>query len=124
MVGLDDVPLLIYIQCVQGKALASFSEPDPAVRRYDGNMNALWQVSCSLARGRRVLNIAITRFFVIAIVAAISSLILTYCFTLASAELTAKLRILSFRTVLRQDSGFFFIARHSLTHSCWISTIL
>ena len=123
MVGLN-VPLPIYIQFVQAKAIVAFSEPDPAVRRYDGNMNALWQVSCSLARGRRVLNIAITRFFVIAIVAAISSLILTYCFTLASAELTAKLRILSFRTVLRQDSRFLFISSHSLTHSHWTSTLL
>jgi len=48
MVGLNAVILPIYIQFVQGKALAAFSEPDPAVRRHDGNMNALWQVSCSL----------------------------------------------------------------------------
>jgi len=59
-----------------------------------------------------------------AIVAAISALIPTYCFILASAELTAKLRIISFRTILRQDSGFLFIVSHSLTHSRWTSTIL
>lgn len=51
MVSLSSVLLSVYFQCVPGKAISGFSEPDPAVRRHDGSMNALWQVLHDLARG-------------------------------------------------------------------------
>ena len=63
-----------------------------------------------------MLNVAITRFFIVAIVAAISSGLEKYYFTICAAEVTRKLRILSFRTLLRQDSELFqarVIRRHT-----------
>ncbi|KAL4068767.1 P-loop containing nucleoside triphosphate hydrolase protein [Scleroderma yunnanense] len=73
---------------IYGQAISGFSQPDPSVRRHDGNMNALW-------------------FFIVAIVAFMSTGIQNYFFTLVATELTTKLRILSFKAVLRQDIQFF-----------------
>ena len=54
-----------------------------------------------------VLNMAITtRTFIIAIVVGISAGLEAYFFTICAAEVTRKLRILSLRAVLRQDSEF------------------
>ncbi|KIM55448.1 hypothetical protein SCLCIDRAFT_30386 [Scleroderma citrinum Foug A] len=73
---------------IYGRAISGFSEPDPSVRRHDGNMNALW-------------------FFAVSIVAASSVGSQNYFFTHFAAELTTKLRVLSFHSVMKQDTQFF-----------------
>ncbi|KAI6044755.1 ABC transporter type 1, transmembrane domain-containing protein, partial [Pisolithus marmoratus] len=71
-----------------GKALSGFSQLDPSVRRHDGNLNALW-------------------FFIIAIASSVVIAIQNYVLPLAASNLTARLRALSFRAILRQDIQFF-----------------
>ncbi|KAI6166709.1 P-loop containing nucleoside triphosphate hydrolase protein, partial [Pisolithus thermaeus] len=73
---------------IYGQAIAGFSQPDASVRRHDGNMNALW-------------------FFIIAIVSSMFIAVQNFVFASAASELTAKLRTLSFRAILRQDIQFF-----------------
>ncbi|KAL4080876.1 ABC transporter type 1, transmembrane domain-containing protein [Scleroderma citrinum] len=73
---------------IYGKAITGFSQPDPSVRREQGNQNALW-------------------FFIISIFAALAIGTQNYLFAYSAAELTTKLRILSFRTILGQDIQFF-----------------
>ncbi|KAI5993497.1 P-loop containing nucleoside triphosphate hydrolase protein [Pisolithus albus] len=73
---------------IYGKALSGFSQPDPSVRSQDGNINA-------------------HRFFIVAIVSSVAIAIQNHVFTLAASNLTAKLRTLSFRAILRQDIQFF-----------------
>ncbi|KIO12002.1 hypothetical protein M404DRAFT_994061 [Pisolithus tinctorius Marx 270] len=73
---------------IYGKAVNGFSQTDPSARRHAGDMNALW-------------------FFIVAIVSSIAIAIQNYVFTLAASHLTTKLRMLSFRAILRQDSKFF-----------------
>ena len=63
------------------------------------------------------------RFFIVALAAAISSGLEKYYFTLCAAEVTRKLRILSFRAVLRQDSEFFLTRVIHCPHSPRTSTI-
>ncbi|THG99670.1 hypothetical protein EW026_g2717 [Hermanssonia centrifuga] len=73
---------------VFGKAVNSFSELDPHQRRHDGDRNALW-------------------LFLIAICAATAGGFSNIYFGISAAELTAKLRRLSFRAILWQDVEFF-----------------
>ncbi|KAG6331124.1 hypothetical protein ID866_7968 [Astraeus odoratus] len=73
---------------IYGLGINGFSQLDASVRSHDGDRNALY-------------------FFIISIVASISIGIQNYTFSLAAAKLTAKLRILSFRSILRQDIQFF-----------------
>lgn len=78
---------------VFGKAINSFSDIDPHQRRKDGDRNALW-------------------FFVIAIISTMTIGIQNYLFGATAAELTSKLRAVSFRAILRQDGElmrFFFV---------------
>lgn len=70
---------------VFGKAINTFSDPDAHQRRHDGDRNALW-------------------FFVIAVISTVLIGIQNYMFGVTSADLTSKLRSLSFRAILRQDS--------------------
>ncbi|KAG6377083.1 P-loop containing nucleoside triphosphate hydrolase protein [Boletus reticuloceps] len=70
-----------------GRAISGFSEPDPSVRRYDGNRNGLW-------------------FFIIAILSGFAICFQTYFFTSTAAALTSKMRSASFKAILRQDSRF------------------
>jgi len=70
-----------------------------------------------------VLTLVITRIFIISIITFFSVGIRDYFFTLSAAELTTKLRMLSFRTILKQDSELISILAHNM-HSSWISTIL
>ncbi|KAJ3566036.1 hypothetical protein NP233_g7253 [Leucocoprinus birnbaumii] len=73
---------------VFAKGITGFSEPDPHVRRFDGDRNALW-------------------FFCIAIISTMSISLQNYSFASTAAALTARLRKLSFRAILRQDIEFF-----------------
>ena len=67
--------------------------------------------------------IVFTRFFAVSIVAASSVGSQNYFFTHFAAELTTKLRVLSFHSVMKQDSQFLFVV-HKLSDSTWLSTIL
>ena len=73
---------------VFGKAINSFSDLDPHQRRHDGDRNALW-------------------FFLIAIISTATIGIQHYTFGASAAQLSAKLRSISFRAILRQDIEFF-----------------
>ncbi|KAI6129641.1 ste6-like protein, partial [Pisolithus croceorrhizus] len=79
---------------IYGKTLSGFSQTDPSVRRHDGNTNALL-------------------FFIVAIVSSVAIAIQNYAFASAAANLTTKLRTLSFRAILRQDIQFFDSAENS-----------
>lgn len=69
---------------VFGKAINSFSDTDPHKRRHDGDRNALY-------------------FFIIALVSTVTIAVQNYMFGATSAQLSAKLRTLSFKAILRQD---------------------
>ncbi|KAG1745981.1 P-loop containing nucleoside triphosphate hydrolase protein [Suillus paluster] len=73
---------------VYGQAISGFSAPTNAERRYDGDRNALW-------------------FFIIAILSTISIGFQNYFFASSAATLTAKLRSISFKAILRQDIEYF-----------------
>ena len=70
---------------VFAKGLNGFSDLDPHKRRHDGDRAALW-------------------LFIIAILSACLIGVQNYMFASAAAILTAKIRSLSFRAILRQDS--------------------
>jgi ATP-binding cassette, subfamily B (MDR/TAP), member 1 len=72
---------------VYAKGINAFSDLDPHKRRHDGDRAALY-------------------FFVIAILSTFTVGVQNYMFASAAAILTAKLRSLSFRAILRQDSKF------------------
>lgn len=73
---------------VYAKGINGFSDLDPHKRRFDGDRNALW-------------------FFLIAIGSTIAIGVQNHLFAAAAAELSSKLRSLSFRAILRQDIQFF-----------------
>jgi ATP-binding cassette subfamily B (MDR/TAP) protein 1 len=73
---------------VYGQAIAGFSAPTNAERRYDGDRNALW-------------------FFIIAILSALSIGLQNFYFASSAAVLTAKLRSICFKAILRQDVEYF-----------------
>jgi ATP-binding cassette subfamily B (MDR/TAP) protein 1 len=64
-----------------------FSDIDPHKRRHDGDRTALW-------------------FFTIALLSTCTIGVQNYMFASAAAMLTARVRSLSFRAILRQDSEF------------------
>ncbi|KAM5533130.1 hypothetical protein V8D89_013178 [Ganoderma adspersum] len=70
------------------KGINTFSLPDAAQRRHDGDRDALY-------------------FFIIAILSMVAVGMQNYLFSSSAAALTAKLRSLSFRAILRQDVEFF-----------------
>lgn len=72
---------------VYATGLGAFSSLDPQQRRHDGDRVALW-------------------FFLVAIISVILGTVQNYMFASTAATLTAKLRSLSFRAILRQDSEF------------------
>ncbi|KAG2740983.1 P-loop containing nucleoside triphosphate hydrolase protein [Suillus brevipes Sb2] len=71
-----------------GQAISSFSATTNSERRYEGDRNALW-------------------FFILAILCAICMGFQTYFFASSAAVLTAKLRSMSFKAILRQDIEYF-----------------
>jgi hypothetical protein len=83
---------------VFAKGLHGFSDVDPYKRRHDGDRTALW-------------------LFIIAILSACFVGVQNYMFASAAATLTAKIRSLSFRAILRQDSecsGYGCAIRHQI----------
>ncbi|EIW59664.1 multidrug resistance protein 1 [Trametes versicolor FP-101664 SS1] len=70
------------------KGINGFSDTTNAQRRFDGDRNALW-------------------FFIIAILSMFAVGFQNYLFASSAAELTSRLRSLSFRAILRQDIEFF-----------------
>ncbi|KLO15998.1 P-loop containing nucleoside triphosphate hydrolase protein [Schizopora paradoxa] len=73
---------------VYAKAVTTFQSTDHATLRHSGDRNALW-------------------FFIIAILSAITIGVQNYTFGAAAANLTHRLRALSFKAILRQDIEFF-----------------
>ncbi|RDB18091.1 Leptomycin B resistance protein pmd1 [Hypsizygus marmoreus] len=73
---------------VYAKGIEGFSAIDRKDLRFQGDRNALW-------------------FFIIALISTLSIGMQNYLFSSAAAQLTAKLRSLSFRAILRQDIEFF-----------------
>ncbi|KAG5648338.1 hypothetical protein DXG03_004910 [Asterophora parasitica] len=73
---------------VYAKGIEGFSQPDRSLKRHSGDRTALW-------------------FFIIALISTLSIGLQNYLFSAAAATLTAKLRSLSFRAILRQDIEFF-----------------
>lgn len=73
---------------VYAKALDGFSQSDPHERTHDGNRNALW-------------------LFIIAILSAIAICVQNGMFNHAAAQLSAVLRIKSFKAIVSQDIEFF-----------------
>jgi len=76
------------------KTIQMFSLTDPHERRVQGDLNALY-------------------FFIIAIGATVTMGSQVYLFSGAAARLTAKLRSLSFKAILRQDIEYFDKDEHS-----------
>ncbi|KAG1772443.1 P-loop containing nucleoside triphosphate hydrolase protein [Suillus occidentalis] len=74
--------------CFKSQAITGFSAPTNAQRRHDGDLNALW-------------------FFIIAILSAICIGFQNFYFASAAAILTAKLRSICFKAILRQDIEYF-----------------
>ena len=70
------------------KGVTAFGEQDPKQRRHDGDRNALW-------------------FFIIALISTCTITVQNGLFAQSAAELTNKLRSLSFRAILRQDVEYF-----------------
>jgi ATP-binding cassette subfamily B (MDR/TAP) protein 1 len=79
---------------VYAKGVEGFSHRDPSELRKAGDRNALW-------------------FFIIAILASLAVGLQNYYFACAAAQLTARLRSLSFKAILRQDIHFFDKDEHS-----------
>jgi ATP-binding cassette subfamily B (MDR/TAP) protein 1 len=69
------------------KGINGFSDLNPHQRRRDSDRTALY-------------------FFIISLIASCSMCLQYYMFASASATLTGKIRSLSFRAILRQDSEF------------------
>ncbi|KXN91892.1 Leptomycin B resistance protein pmd1 [Leucoagaricus sp. SymC.cos] len=88
---------LIYPACgvVYALSVEGFSQPDPHVRRREGDRNALW-------------------FFILAIAAGLTMGIQNYLFANGAATLTTRLRKLSFTAVMRQDVEFFDNEKNSV----------
>ncbi|KDQ25589.1 hypothetical protein PLEOSDRAFT_1097506 [Pleurotus ostreatus PC15] len=79
---------------VYAKGINGFSMIEKSERRFAGDRNALW-------------------LFIIAIISTAAIGIQNYMFSAAAATLTAKLRKLSFKAILRQDIEFFDQEEHS-----------
>jgi len=77
---------------VYARGITGFSDPDPHLRRHDGDRTALY-------------------FFIIALLSTCTIGVQNYMFGSEAAALTAKIRSLSFRAILRQDSEFLLCIR-------------
>jgi len=84
---------------VFAKGINGFSDLDPRQRRHDGDRAALW-------------------LFLIAIISTCTIGIQNYMVAAAAATLTAKIRSLSFRAILRQDSESHHFFRHRVLSVC------
>lgn len=79
---------------VYAKGIEGFSKTTSAERRHEGDRTALW-------------------FFIIAVISTVCIGFQNYLFSSAAASLTARLRSLSFKAILRQDIEFFDKDEHS-----------
>ncbi|KAF8585704.1 P-loop containing nucleoside triphosphate hydrolase protein [Ramaria rubella] len=79
---------------VYGTAIQTLQETNHHQLRHDMDRNALW-------------------LFIISIIATISIMAQNYLFATAAAQLTYKLRVLSFKAIMRQDIVFFDEDRNS-----------
>jgi ATP-binding cassette subfamily B (MDR/TAP) protein 1 len=86
---------------VFAKGLEGFAQVDPQTRRHDGDRNALW-------------------LFIIAIVSTLAIGFQNYLFGYAASVLTARLRTLSFRALLRQDIEFFDQEKNNVSNSLFL----
>jgi len=73
---------------VYSKGIEGFSQTDPRDRRHAGDRNALW-------------------LFLIAIISSFTIGFQNYLYAKAASTLTARLRTLGFKAILRQDIEFF-----------------
>ncbi|KAF5338964.1 hypothetical protein D9611_008824 [Ephemerocybe angulata] len=73
---------------VFAEGITGFTKLDRAERTHYGNRNALW-------------------LFIIAIIASVALVLQTYLFAAVAATLTARLRSLGFKAILRQDIEYF-----------------
>jgi ATP-binding cassette subfamily B (MDR/TAP) protein 1 len=73
-------------------------------RRVAGDRNALWCV-CIIYLTQRLI-VRLFRFFIIAVISTFLIGFQNFLFSSSAATLTKKLRSLSFRAILRQDSAF------------------
>ena len=69
------------------KGITGFGDLDPHQRRHDGDRNALY-------------------FFIIALISGVTIGVKNYLFAASAAELTGRLRSLTFRAILRQDGEY------------------
>ena len=82
---------------VYAVAIAAFQNAsDHAKLRHAGDRNALW-------------------FFIIALLSMCTLGMQNYLFASAAAHLTQKLRSMSFKSILRQDIGYFDEEKHSVS---------
>ncbi|KAH9936165.1 P-loop containing nucleoside triphosphate hydrolase protein [Fomitopsis serialis] len=79
---------------VYAQGISGFQSTDPHVRRHDGDRVALW-------------------FFLIAILSATAIGFQNYFFASTAAQLTNKIRSLSFRAIIRQDIEYFDEDEHN-----------
>jgi len=86
-------------------AVTSFSDPSPSERRHAGDRNALWCVPspCITCLNNRQLD-GIRRSFIVAILAALCIGTGNSLYSASASSLSRKLRSLSLRAILRQDS--------------------
>lgn len=94
---------------VFAKAMDGFSLVDRHALRHEGDRNALWSVNQMQPCRAGVLNIkslCLDRMFIIAILSALAMGTQGYYFTNAAANLTEKIRSLSFRAMLKQESEY------------------
>ncbi|THH26451.1 hypothetical protein EUX98_g7736 [Antrodiella citrinella] len=79
---------------VYGKGVTSLGDLDGHQRRHDGDRSALW-------------------LFIIALISLVTIAVQNYLFGASAAELTTKLKSLSFRAILRQDVEYFDVDENS-----------
>ena len=83
------------------KGIDGFAKVDPRERRHDGDRNALW-------------------LFIVAILATLCIGFQNYLFGYASSVLTARLRTVSFKALLRQDIEFFDQDKNNVSESLFV----
>jgi ATP-binding cassette subfamily B (MDR/TAP) protein 1 len=99
------------------QAVTSFSDSTAQERRHAGDRNGLWRV-ISLSNTLTIAQVAcICRAFIIAVLAMISIGCQNFLFSASAASLSMKLRSLSLRAILRQDSKLVSECRDTLSSS-------
>ncbi|TFK28078.1 multidrug resistance protein 1 [Coprinopsis marcescibilis] len=79
---------IVFAKAIEGFQVDPTNDESRALLRFNGDRNALW-------------------FFIIAIVSTVSIGVTNHMFSAAASALTARLRTLSFKAILRQDIEYF-----------------